>query len=206
MNTKSMRKLLSTSREEQQRESKLSGAMRREESKRFGEYSIGLGEEVRGEYGNEYAEAADLSELQDEAESTRKLRALGWPLKSAREQARAMREAALLAERGALRLLFVQDSCIWNADVLFGDCIRPSEEKRLWKQVEETGVFGIVAQVREDSGEWTEASAVWGFFGEQDGTLFGNAYVADALGEAVDKCAEQYAEQVRDFWNWSEER
>jgi hypothetical protein len=192
--------------EAQQRLSKYRYEEKRERRQRFGEYSIGMGEQVEREYGSDFrlVEAADLSELADEEKSIARLRALGWPLKSALGQARTMREAATLAERGALRLLFVQDSTCWNASDLFGDCIRPSEEKRLWKEVEETGVFGIVCETKDASGDWTCVDSVWGFFGEQDGTLFGNPYVADALAAGVNACAEAYAEQVAAFWSGEE--
>ena len=199
MNTKSLRKLWKTSKSEQARA--WNGIHKHKQSERdFGEYSFGLGERV-DVYGDSYAEAADLSELKDATKSEERLRSLGWPLKSARKQAREMQSAAMLAERGALRLLFVSDSCAWSAEDLFGDCIRPSEERRLWKEAEETGVFSIVCEVKDDSGEWIFADSVCGFFGEQDATLFGNPYVADALASGVEKCAEHYAEQVREFWS-----
>lgn len=206
MKTKTLPKLWAMSKPEQARAWKGIHAHKREERDKYGEYSLGLGEEVRSEYSTCYAEAADLSELRDEAASYARLRRLGYGAKSAKIQARFLKQSALLAERGVLRLLFVHDDTAWNSEDLFGDCLRPSEIEALWRVVEETGVFGVVSEVRDEAGEWTHADSVWGFFGEESGTLFGNAYVSDALAEAVNRCAEQYAEAVREFWSNGEEQ
>lgn len=203
---KTNEKLWAMSKPEQARAWKGIHAHKREEQDKYGEYSLGLGEEVRSEYGREYAEAADLSELRDEAASFARLRRLGYGAKYAKSAARFLKRAAMLAERGALRLLFVQDSTAWDSVDLFGEGLRPSEVEAEWKRAQETGVFGIVSEARDENGAWVHVDSVWGFYGEQSGTLFGNAYVADALAAAVDFCAEQYAEAVRDFWNNGEEQ